>query len=233
MSQSRPFFHVPTLLILLVLAILTGAGIWIVVSRLQDRPDSPLGVYSVDVNGLTVQIEADPTKQVRLVENENQVAPEPVQPVAEATAVSQTDLATPIPTTELPAPTATAVSLPATPLPTADAEKIIFINYVVGQNDTLYSISSGRMDTSIALMAQHNIAADHLIPGTTIELPVGNPAYCVNVNGLPYAVREGDTAFSVSKKCGTTVDILKDMNDLNENYLIKVADIICVPNVTE
>ena len=84
-----------------------------------------------------------------------------------------------------------------------------------------------RIDTSIALMAQEGIAQDNLVPGTTIKLPIGNPAYCPGRR--PYAVAEGDTVFNISRTLNVPLTDLKAINELNDNYDIKAAQILCVP----
>ena len=91
----------------------------------------------------------------------------------------------------------------------------------------MYSISN-RMDTAITLMADNGISQDDIVPGQTIRLPVGNPEFCTG-RGRPYAVGEGDTAFNVSQRYNTTPQNLQSLNDLDGNYTIKIADIICVP----
>jgi LysM repeat protein len=96
----------------------------------------------------------------------------------------------------------------------------------VQPNDTMYGVAS-RYATSITLMAQEGIAQDNLIPGQTIRLPIGNPAYCPGRR--PYAVTEGDTAFNISRTTGVPLDELKAINGLNDNFDIKAAQILCIP----
>ncbi len=124
------------------------------------------------------------------------------------------------------APSPTPNILPSvTPGPPA-VEPVIFVSYTVQPGDTLYSIST-RQDTSISLMARFGISSVNMVPGTVIQLPIGNPAYCPG--NLPYAVAEGDTAFSIAAKCGTTVQELQRINNLDANFTVYSASIICVP----
>jgi spore germination protein YaaH len=76
-------------------------------------------------------------------------------------------------------------------------------------------------------MAQEGIAQDNLIPGQTIRLPIGNPAFCGG-RGV-YAVAEGETAFSISRTLGVSLDSLKVVNNLNDDFDIKAAQILCIP----
>lgn len=140
--------------------------------------------------------------------------------------------------TAAPQPVVTAVPEPVeepaaeptaepTPTPVSVVDEIIRIPYPVQPGDTLYSISSRRLDTNIALMARYGISARDLVAGREIQLPVGNPAFCTV--GQPYAVQEGDTLFSLSRRFNISVDQLRQMNDLHENTTIYVARIICIP----
>lgn len=108
----------------------------------------------------------------------------------------------------------------------AGVEPIIFIDYVVAGDDTLYRITE-KQTTSIELMAVHGIDAQDLTPGVTLRLPVANPAYCSG--SRPYVIRPGDTAFSIAKRVGTTAQRLQELNNLNAEYRIDIADVLCVP----
>jgi LysM repeat protein len=144
--------------------------------------------------------------------------PQPEIPPDDQTTEPEQPAAEPPPPTETP--------LPPEPTPTPRPNPVIFIDYLVQANDTLYGLTIHHA-TSIALMAQEDIAQDHLVPGQTIKLPVGNPAYCPGRR--PYAVAEGDTAFNISRTLGVSLEDLKSINELNDNFDIKAAQILCVP----
>jgi hypothetical protein len=105
-------------------------------------------------------------------------------------------------------------------------EPIIFIDYIVAGDDTLYRITEKQV-TSIELMAVHGIDAQDLVPGATLRLPVANPAYCAG--SRPYVIRPGDSAFSIATRTGTTVQTLQQLNNLGPDYRINIAAILCVP----
>ncbi|NLF63021.1 MAG: LysM peptidoglycan-binding domain-containing protein [Chloroflexi bacterium] len=105
-------------------------------------------------------------------------------------------------------------------------EPIIFIDYVVAADDTLYKITT-KQTTSIELMAERGIDAHDLTPGATLRLPVANPAYCSG--SRPYVIRPGDTAYSIANRLGTTAQRLQELNNLNAEYSIDIADVLCVP----
>lgn len=132
--------------------------------------------------------------------------------------------AIPAPATSIP-PTATPEPPTATPTP----EKIIFTSYTVQNGDNLYNIAAHfGWRSTISLMAKYNIAADHIVPGTTLTpFPVANPDYCPGRQ--PYVVEENESAYTISQTVGTTLETLKEINNLDEKYTVYVTDVICVP----
>ena len=213
MQKSQPIIIVT----IMIMAVITAVGMFLAWSYLKRRPDLPEGGYTAVVEDAVVTVHLDPALEVRLV---NPPAPPteltgdepPTEPLPDPMAPDQTT-----PTAE-PPPEPTATPIPI--------ESVIYETYVVQPTDSLYSIAQ-RMEISIALMALHDIAQDNLVPGETIKLPKGNPAYCPGHR--PYAVGEGDTAFSISRQFNTTVETLRDINQLDESFTVRVAEIICVP----
>jgi LysM repeat protein len=208
----------PIVITIVIMAVITAVGLFLAWSFILRRPELPEGSYRTTVENVELVVNGDPDKQVRLIvpppdppqlQPDNQpTQPEPVPPTAVVEAPTETPLPPP------PEPT-------ATPPPS-----VIFIDYVVQPNDTMYGVAS-RYATSITLMAQEGVAQDNLIPGQTIRLPIGNPAFCPGRR--PYAVTEGDTAFNISRTTGVPIDQLKAINGLNDNFDIKAAQILCIP----
>jgi LysM repeat protein len=109
---------------------------------------------------------------------------------------------------------------------TGGGEAVIFIDYVVQPGDTLYRITE-KQATSIELMAVHGISAVDIVPGTTLRLPVANPAAC---SGLAtYVVRPGDTVYSIAQRYGTTTQAIASANGLGADFRINVAQVLCIP----
>jgi LysM repeat protein len=104
-------------------------------------------------------------------------------------------------------------------------EPIIFIQYVVQGEDTLYRITE-KQKTSIELMAVHGIDAGDLVPGATLSLPVANPNYCAA--STPYVVRPGDTIYAIANRFNTTIQRLAQLNNLGADYRIDITNILCV-----
>jgi LysM repeat protein len=214
-------------LMMIAIAIILAAGVFLTMNVINGRnndeqlPEAAANNFWVTVGTEQVALQVDPNQRLTIVEvpvaeqnNSPRVEPTSDPQVVEATTIPE---ATAVPNTPL----------PATAVPPPTVAKIIFIDYLVQQGDTLYSITQ-RIDTSIALMADKGLSQASLNPGQVIRLPIGNPEYCAG-RGRPYAVGEGDTAFNISQRFNTTPENLRTTNSLNEAYTVKVADIICVP----
>ncbi len=219
----------PILMLFFVgLAIILAAVLFLAVRAVQNRSETAVsegeGVQTavsgetINVAGQEIVVNRDASKAVRLLTPEEQIveAAQP-EPAAEPeTAPTET----PVPAE----PVITAV--PVQEVATA-VDKIITVSLPIVSGDTLYSISQ-RIDTSIALMADRGISQDDLVPGTNIPLPIGNPAYCID-GRRPYAVGEGDTAFSIGQKFNIKAEELQTINKLDDAFTVRVADILCVP----
>jgi LysM repeat protein len=212
-------------LMMMLIAIILAVGVFLAINAIQNRSagdgTAELGASSfpVTVGVETVNLQVDPNARPIIVENTViEQSPPADQPVDQ-----QVSTATPEPTL----PPAIVESATAVPPAATTTEKIIYQPYTVQQGDTLYSLSQAFV-TSIALMADKGISQTNLVPGTTINIPVGNPDYCAG-RGRPYAVGEGDTAYNIGQRYNTTAQNLQALNGLDANYTIKIADIICVP----
>lgn len=206
----------PIIMTIIIMAIIAAVGLFLAVSYIQRRPDVPDGRFSTTVEGIEVTVNMDPAQAVRIVGPPEQPQTQPTTAPAPTGEVVATATPEPLPT-NTPVPTA---------VPTATPRPVIFIDYVVQPNDTLYSVSQ-RIDTSITLMAQEGIAQDDLIPGQTIELPIGNPAYCPGRRA--YAVGENETVSSISRRYGISIQDLKTINNLGDDFKILAGQILCIP----
>ncbi len=122
-------------------------------------------------------------------------------------------------------PAAQPETLPQ-PIGGQPGNRLIFIDYVVVQGDTLYRIQEKQI-TSIALMAKHGIDAGDIVVGNVLRLPVGNSAAC---NGWrAYVVLKGDTSFGISQRAGISLEEFGLRNGLDANYSIYETDIVCIP----
>ncbi|MCB8946324.1 MAG: LysM peptidoglycan-binding domain-containing protein [Ardenticatenaceae bacterium] len=243
------------IMLIIIVAVILAIASSLALLALQDRPDTPeeqvtegeqapaetqvINVEGVDIavrrtvdNALFMQPitpvqpeSAQPEQQTQEQPAEQQTEQTQEQPAEQQTeqtqeqpAEQQTEQ-----TQEQPIELATAV-----PLNTANqtVDAIIYQSYVVQANDSLYNITR-QLNTSITLMAVKGIDQEDLVAGQTIQVPIGNPAYCPGLS--PYAVAEGDTIFSIAQRRNTTPDNLRTINTLDANYTIYSGTIICVP----
>ncbi|MDT8307066.1 MAG: LysM peptidoglycan-binding domain-containing protein [Anaerolineae bacterium] len=186
----------------------------------------PLIGVPLTLDNTTVYINPAPGNALMLQQQE---PAEPVAPEAQPTLPPEQFLPTVTPAPEVVQP---EPAQPVAPLVTtgqgivAGVEPIIFVDYIVTSDDTLYRITEKQV-TSIELMAVHGIDAQDLVPGANLRLPVGNPAYCAG--SRPYVIRPGDTAYSIAVRQGTTAQTLQQLNNLGADFRIDIADVLCIP----
>lgn len=206
--------------VLVVSAILLAVATFLTILLITNRnrgitvvtPEIPKITKIYDVGGILVTVLIDADKEMML---EGEVVIEVPPPVG-----GTPEVETPI----TPVPTDTA-----TPAPTPRPVPIIYINYTVMANDTLYSIAETQ-NSSVALMASKGFDANNLVPGTVLQgLPVANPAYCP-AGSRAYVVRDKETVFSIAHRFNTTAAAIASLNQLNAQYYIEMTQVICIPN---
>ena len=88
--------------------------------------------------------------------------------------------------------------------------------YIVQRGDTLYSISRKFNIPIDGLKIQNNLTSDLLSVGQMLMIPTGN----MNVNDIiVYTVKPGDSLYALSKEYNTTVDDIKQLNNLTSDIL--------------
>jgi LysM repeat protein len=112
------------------------------------------------------------------------------------------------------------------PEPSTPQSQMIIIPYSVQPGDTLYSIAN-KHNTSIELMAINGIDSGDIVAGSTLKLPIANPAFCPGMR--PYIVRGDDTVFSLARIFGTTTKDVIAANNLDANATIYISEVICLP----
>ena len=96
--------------------------------------------------------------------------------------------------------------------------------YVVQKGDTLYSIAR-KFNTSVDnLKSLNNITTDSLVIGQILKIP-GEKDITENT----YTVKKGDSLYSIARANNTTVDKLKDINNLTSNTL-SIGQVLKLPN---
>jgi LysM repeat protein len=198
---------------LLGIGVFCAVAVFIAIALLIKRTTSPVNASpvsaAVDVDGQTVIIEPDPAMAFRITGEQSSGA----SPGAVPDQIGADGNGPDSPAIEAP---------PPIPPPS-----VILINYLVVPGDTLYRLTQ-EYNTSIALMASHNIAAVSLIAGNTVLLPVANPEFCPG--SRPHVVRDQQTVSEIARSYGTTAEAIGAANSLDANYSIKTSQVICVPN---
>jgi LysM repeat protein len=240
-------FNSRFLLFLVISAIVLGTAVFFGINAIRRRSalatvttptPGAIGVAiqplpaEVLVEGMIVTLRGDPSQAIITRREQEQAffggLPEtqPIPPAGDPILVSPTP-ETPVVVQATFAPLATATFAPPLVVPTATsaAAPVIFIAYTVQQGDTLYSIGQAQ-NSAIELMAVHGIDAVDLVPGTVINLPVANPAYCPGRRA--YVIRDHDTLSSIGRAFGTTAADLMAINGLASDA-IQSTQVICVP----
>ena len=95
------------------------------------------------------------------------------------------------------------------------------ITYTVQKGDSLYSIAKKYNTTSDAIKNLNNLPTNILSIGHVLLIPTSS-----NLE-TTYTVQRGDSLYSIAKKYDTTVDRLKQLNNLSSN-LLSVGQILIV-----
>ena len=88
--------------------------------------------------------------------------------------------------------------------------------YIVQRGDTLFSISRKFGIPVNDIKIQNNLTSDILSVGQVLSIPVGS----VNVNDIIiYKVLPGDSLYALARKYNTTIDDIKQLNNLTSDIL--------------
>lgn len=98
--------------------------------------------------------------------------------------------------------------------------------YTIKAGDTLYKIAQNYNTTVDKLKEINNLTSNDLKIGQSLSIPSGL------VNFDEYNVQKGDSLYSIAKKFNTTVDKIKELNNLTNNILT-VGQILKIPTEEE
>ena len=90
--------------------------------------------------------------------------------------------------------------------------------YTVKSGDTLYSIATKNNTTIDTLKQLNNLTSNLLSIGQVLELP-STEIIEIPTTATTYTIKPGDTLYSIAKKYNTTVDQIKQLNNLTSNTL--------------
>lgn len=98
-------------------------------------------------------------------------------------------------------------------------------SYVVQRGDSLYSIANRFNTTVDALKEVNNLTSNILSIGQVLRLPTVEES----APEITYTVQRGDSLYSISREFNTTVDAIKELNNLSSN-LLSVGQVLRIPS---
>lgn len=100
------------------------------------------------------------------------------------------------------------------------------INYTVKSGDNLYAIARKYNTTVDEIKKLNKLASNTLSIGQVLKIPITTPSQ--ELPSETYVVQRGDSLYSIARKLGTTVDKLKNFNNLTSN-LLSVGQVLKIP----
>ena len=99
--------------------------------------------------------------------------------------------------------------------------------YTVKSGDSLYKIALN-YDTTVDILKElNNLDGNTIYPGQILKIPSKEKEV---VNTVRYKVKYGDSLYTLSKRFNTTIDTLKELNDLTDNN-IYVNQYLLIPTI--
>lgn len=104
--------------------------------------------------------------------------------------------------------------------------------YTVKKGDSLYSIANKYNTTVDELKRINNLTSNILSIGQILKLPSDKVSDVENEeNTISYTVQKGDSLYSIARKYDTTIDRIKDLNNLTTN-LLSIGQVLLIPTDT-
>ena len=104
--------------------------------------------------------------------------------------------------------------------------------YIVKKGDSLYSIANKYNTTVDELKRINNLTSNILSIGQVLKLPSDKESNIEKEeNTISYTVQKGDSLYSIARKYDTTIDRIKDLNNLTTN-LLSIGQVLLIPTDT-
>ena len=104
--------------------------------------------------------------------------------------------------------------------------------YTVKKGDSLYSIATKYNTTVDELKRINNLTSNTLSIGQVLKLPSDKASDIEEEeNTISYTVQKGDSLYSIARKYSTTVDQIKNLNNLTSNVL-SIGQVLLIPTDT-
>ena len=119
-------------------------------------------------------------------------------------------------------------------IPIIKEEEILdeYINYTVQSGDSLYSIAR-KFNTTVSELRNFNdLKTDLLSIGQVLRIPIKDVESDTETSSyIEYIVKSGDSLYAIANKYDTSVNELKEYNNLSSN-LLNIGQIIRIPITT-
>ena len=104
--------------------------------------------------------------------------------------------------------------------------------YKVKKGDSLYSIATKYNTTVDELKRINNLTSNTLSIGQVLKLPSDKASdEEQEENTISYTVQKGDSLYSIARKYDTTIDRIKELNNLTTN-LLSIGQVLLIPTDT-
>lgn len=107
------------------------------------------------------------------------------------------------------------------PITSSETPSSNTVDYTVKSGDSLYKIANQYNVTVDAIKRANNLTTNTLQIGQVLRIPLGTS------RETTYTVKSGDSLYSIAKKYNTTVNRLKELNNLSSN-LLNIGQILIV-----
>jgi len=104
--------------------------------------------------------------------------------------------------------------------------------YTVQSGDSLYSISNKFGTTVDELKSLNNLTSNILNIGQVLKIPTATDEPKQEPTVIQYQVVSGDSLYKIANKYNTTVDAIKNLNNLNNN-LLSIGKILSIPTTQD
>ena len=100
--------------------------------------------------------------------------------------------------------------------------------YTVLKNDTLYSIAR-KFNTTVSKLKEINNLVNNIVnPGQTLIIPKEEKEITSPNEYINYTVKSGDSLYKIANNFNTTVNAIKDLNNLTSNNL-QINQVLKIP----
>ena len=103
--------------------------------------------------------------------------------------------------------------------------------YIVKKGDSLWSIASKNNTTVDNIKKLNNLSSNNLSVGQVLKLSYDTKNEDIKESNI-YTVKKGDSLWLIANKYGTTVDELKNANNLKSNTL-SIGQTLIIPKKKE